>query len=109
MRRRYLSAFILTFAFALGARAQDRATVWQIGEFNSFFGRVRRAGRGRVRRGVGSGEDWGATQQAVVESKADASAARRIRFELADAPSGVYTLRLGLIMSSPRLPVVQWK
>jgi hypothetical protein len=106
MRRRYLSALVLTFAFALGARAQDRA-VWQIGEFNSSSDEFGVQAAGAFDAASGQAKSWGATQQAVVESKADASAARRIRFELTDAPRGVYRLRLGLILNSPRVPVVQ--
>ncbi|HVF66948.1 MAG TPA: glycoside hydrolase family 38 C-terminal domain-containing protein [Pyrinomonadaceae bacterium] len=109
MRRRYLSALLLTFAFSLGARAQAPSTVWQIGEFNSSSYEFGEQAEGAFDAASGKSKSWGATQQAVVESKADASAARRIRFGLRDAPGGgdVYTLRLGLIMNSPRLPVVQ--
>lgn len=37
----------------------------------------------------------------------NADAARPIRFDLADAPRGVFRLRLGLIMKTARTPVVQ--
>src|SRR4051812_33918977 len=106
MRRRYLSALVLTFAFALGARAQDRA-VWQIGEFNSSSDEFGVQAAGAFDAASGQSKSWGATQQAVVESKAEASAARRIRFELTKVPGDIYTLRLGLILNSPRVPVVQ--
>src|SRR4051812_27414290 len=106
MLRRYLSALILTFAFALGARAQSRV-VWQIGEFNDSSDEFGAQAEGVFDAASGQAKSWGATQQAVVESKADASAARRIRFELGEAPGGVYTLKLGLIMGTPRVPVVQ--
>jgi hypothetical protein len=106
MLRRYLPALVLTFAFALCARAQGVA-VWQMGEFNESSDEFGAQAEGAFDAASGQTKRWGATQQAVVESKADASAARRIRFELADAPRGVYTLKLGLIMGSPRLPVVQ--
>jgi hypothetical protein len=102
-----MSALILTFAFALGARAQGRATVWQIGEFDSSAGEFGSQAAGVFDADSGQAKSWGATQQAVIESKADASASRRIRFELAEEPGGVYTLRLGLILTAPRLPVVQ--
>lgn len=107
MRRRFLSALILTFAFALGARAQGRVTVWQMGEFDSSAGEFGSQTAGVFDPSSGKLKDWGATQQAVVESKADASAARRIRFELAEEPGGEYTLKLGLILTSPRVPFVQ--
>ena len=108
MHRRFLSALILTFAFALCARAQDRA-VWRIGDFNSSsdeFGVQLPAGRA-FDADANRPKDWGATQQAVIVGNRDASAARRIRFELAEAPRGTYRLRLGLILNSPRVPVVQ--
>src|SRR3712207_5705322 len=103
MRRRYLSALFLTFAFALGARAQDRAAVWQIGEFDSSAYEFGSQTAGAFDVASGQPKDWGGTQQAVVASKADASAARRIRFELREVPGGVYTLRLGLILTAPRV------
>jgi hypothetical protein len=106
MLRRYLSALILTFAFALCARAQE-SVVWQIGEFNNSSDEFGAQAEGVFDAANVQVKSWGATQQAVVESKADAPAARRIRFELAEAPSGVYTLKLGLILNSPRVPVVQ--
>ena len=107
MRRRYLSALILVFAFALGARAQDRVTVWQMGEFNSSANEFGEQAAGAFDAASGQLKSWGATQQAVVESKADASAARRIRFELREEPNGDYTLKLGLILTSPRVPFVR--
>ncbi|MBV8859145.1 MAG: hypothetical protein JOZ02_19590 [Acidobacteria bacterium] len=108
MHRRSPLSFILIFIFAVCAAAQEERPVWQIGEFNSSsdeFGLQQAvgpfdAGRGRA-------QDWGATQQAVVASKADAASARVVRFELADEPRGLYRLRLGLILNSPRVPVVQ--
>jgi alpha-mannosidase len=107
MRRRYLSALVLAFAFALGVRAQGRATVWQIGEFNSSSYEFGSQAAGAFDVASGTPKSWGATQQAVVESKADGRAARRIRFEMREAPSGVYRLKLGLILNSPRVPVVR--
>src|SRR5256885_13466589 len=107
MRRRFLSALILTCLLALCARAQDRA-VWRIGDFNSSsdeFGVQLPAGRA-FDADANRAKDWGATQQAVLAGRSDA-AARIIRFSLAEAPRGTYRLRLGLILNSPRVPVVQ--
>lgn len=106
MRRRYLSALVLTFAFALGVRAQERV-VWQLGEFNSSANEFGSQAAGVFDPASGQLKSWGASQEAVVESKADASSARRIRFELAEEPRGGYTLKLGLILTAPRVPVVQ--
>ena len=108
MHRRFLWSLLLTCAFALCARAQDRA-VWQIGEFNGSsdeFGAQLPAG-GAFDVTANGPKDWGPTQQAVIPAKPDPSAARRIRFELAAAPRGAYRLRLGLILNSARVPVVQ--
>jgi hypothetical protein len=107
MNRRYLCGFALTFIFALCARAQDRP-VWQIGEFNESsdeFGVQSPASRA-FDVGVGRTKEWGATQQASVAGKPDA-AARVIRFDLPEAPRRSYRLRIGLIMNTPRVPLVQ--
>ncbi len=107
MGRRYLPAIFMTLALALCARAQEGRALWQIGEFDGSSGEFGAQAAGAFDAARGKAKDWGATQQAVVESKADASAARRIRFELADEPRGLYRLRLGLILNTPRVPVVQ--
>src|SRR5437588_10904412 len=108
MHRRYPLASILTCVFALCAQAQDH-TIWQIGDFNGSsdeFGVQLPAGRA-FDADANRPKDWGATQQAVIAGKTDASAARIIRFRLNEAPRGAYKLRLGLILNSPRVPVVQ--
>ena len=106
MHRRYPLALMLTLCFAVCAAAQERR-VWQLGEFNGSSDEFGAQAAGPFDAANGQAKNWGATQQAVVEAKADAAAARRIRFELADAPSGDYTLRVGLLLTSPRLPVLQ--
>jgi alpha-mannosidase len=106
MRRHYLPAFILTLTFAACAGAQGRP-VWQIGEFNGSSDEFGAQAAGPFDAGRGRAKDWGATQQAVVASKADPATARVVRFELTGEPRGPYRLRLGLILNSPRVPVVQ--
>src|ERR1044071_4708496 len=106
MPRRYLLSFILTLTCAVGTAAQGRP-LWQVGEFDGSSDEFGTQAAGPFDAASGKVKEWGATQQAVVEAKADAAAARRIRFELADEPNGIYRLRLGLVMTSPRLPVVQ--
>jgi hypothetical protein len=106
MHQRYLPAFILTLAFAVCAGAQA-PPVWQIGEFNKSSDEFGAQARATFDAKSGRAKEWGATQQAVVPAKADAAAARRIRFELPGEPSGAYRLRLGLLITTPRLPVVQ--
>lgn len=106
MSRRYLLSFILTLTFAVCAAAQERR-VWQIGEFDGSSDEFGAQAAGPFDAAVGQAKNWGATQQAVVEAKADAAAERRIRFELNEEPLGAYKLRLGLLITTPRLPVVQ--
>ena len=107
MRRYVLWGLVLSLALAVSALAQGRA-VWKIGEFDQSgdeFGAEPSGGPFLVARSRTN--EWGRTQQAVPPGKAIAAAPRRIRFELRAAPQGTYTLRLGLIMRTPRLPVVQ--
>jgi hypothetical protein len=106
MHRRYLPAFILTLTFAVCAGAQERR-VWQIGEFNNSSDEFGTQVRGAFDPASGRVKEWGATQQAIVPGEGDASSSRVIRFELSDEPRGAYRLRLGLIIATPRLPVVQ--
>lgn len=106
MHRRYLLAFVLSLACFVCAEAQERA-LWQIGEFNGSSDEFGAQAAGAFDAASGRVKEWGATQQAVVEARADAAAARTIRFELAESPRGAYRLRVGLIIASPRLPVVQ--
>ena len=106
MHRRYLPAFILTLTFAAGAAAQA-PPVWQIGEFNKSSDEFGAQARGTFDAASGRAKDWGATQQAVVPGREDASSSRVIRFELSGEPRGAYRLRLGLLLTTPRVPVVQ--
>ena len=113
MQRRFLSAFVLTLTLAVCAAAQERP-LWQLGEFNSSSDEFGAQAAGPFDVTTGRAKDWGATQQAVVASKATAADARVMRFELRRSPDGpsetpdsTYTLRLGLIINTPRLPVVQ--
>jgi alpha-mannosidase len=106
MPRRYLFAFLLTLACAVSAAAQERP-LWQIGEFNGSSDEFGTQTREAFDPATGGAKSWGATQQAVVSGKADAASARVIRFELGEEPRGVYKLRLGLLVTTPRLPVVR--
>src|SRR5215213_3543368 len=95
MRRRYLPALILTLTYAVCAGAQV-SPVWQIGEFNKSSDEFGAQARGAFDAASGRAKDWGATQQAVVPGKGDATASRVVRFALAGEPRGAYRLRLGL-------------
>ncbi|HEX8335823.1 MAG TPA: polysaccharide lyase family protein, partial [Pyrinomonadaceae bacterium] len=106
MTRRSLQALVLTLALAACAAAQERP-LWQIGEFNGSsdeFGTQAPAAFEPASSGVKS---WGATQQAVAHAAAAPPAGRAIRFALGAEPRGVYRLKLGLLITTPRLPVVQ--
>ena len=110
MHRQFLLALLLTVTNAVGAGAQQgrpAGQLWQIGEFNSSSDELGVQAPGVFDAASGRAKGWGATQQAVVAAKADAAAARRIRFELDGEPRGAYRLRLGLILATPRVPVVQ--
>src|SRR5215207_3677988 len=106
MPRRFVQALILTFALAVCAAAQERP-LWQIGEFNGSSDEFGTQTRAAFEPGSSGVKGWGATQQAVVPGREDASSARVIRFELPGEPRGAYRLRLGLLITTPRLPVVQ--
>lgn len=107
MCRYALWGVLLSLTLAASAAAQSRA-VWRIGDFDESaaeFGAEPSGGAFVIT--AGQPKDWGRTQQAVTPDRAGDAALRLIRFELRDAPRGVYTLRLGLIMHSARLPVIQ--
>ncbi|HWT02488.1 MAG TPA: polysaccharide lyase family protein [Pyrinomonadaceae bacterium] len=107
MRPNALGGAVLSLILAASALAQERA-VWQIGEFDnssSEFG-------GSTAPAVfvvseSRPKEWGATQQAIPPVKISETAGRRIQFDLKDAPRGTYSLKLGLIVLTPRLPVLQ--
>ena len=107
MRPNALRGAVLSLILAASALAQERA-VWQIGDFNnswSEFGASTASAAFVV--SESRPKDWGATQQAVTPGRINETAARRIQFDLADAPRGTYRLRLGLITLTPRLPLMQ--
>jgi alpha-mannosidase len=107
MRPNALGGAVLSLMLAVSALAQERA-VWRIGDFdNSSF----EFGASSIGAAFVVSEnhpkDWGATQQAVALGRVSGAAARRIQFDLADAPRGTFKLKLGLIVLTPRLPLVQ--
>ena len=107
MRLNALGGAVLSLMLAASALAQERA-VWRIGDFDnssSEFGASSAGAAFLV--SENRPKDWGATQQSVPPGVVSETAARRIQFDLADAPRGTFTLELGLIVLTPRLPVVQ--
>ncbi|HEY6189539.1 MAG TPA: glycoside hydrolase family 38 C-terminal domain-containing protein [Pyrinomonadaceae bacterium] len=108
MCRYALLGVVLSFLVATSSPAQERA-VWKIGSFDdssSEFGEQAAAARVFVVN-KSQPKEWPGAQQAVLPGKAQAAAPRRIQFELADAPQGIYRLRLGLIMHTPRAPAIE--
>jgi hypothetical protein len=107
-RSNFVLGIILSLALCVCASAQVR-TVWKIGAFDNSSEELGPAsGAARVFDvATNRATDWPGTQQAVVPAKADAGAAHRIRFDLAEAPRGAYRLRLGLIYKTARAPVVR--
>jgi alpha-mannosidase len=94
---------------AVGCLAQEERAVWKIGSFDETsaeFGEQASASRPFVVN-ESPAKDWPRVQQAVVPGKAADATPLRIRFELPVVPQGTYTLRLGLIVQTPRAPLVQ--
>jgi hypothetical protein len=107
MFRHATGVTLLTLLLAVCAAAQSRA-VWRIGEFDQSgdeLGDAAPAAPFVV--GTSRAGDWGRTQQAVTPDKAATTTPRRIRFDLREEPRGAYVLRVGLIVRTPRLAVVQ--
>src|SRR5215204_838343 len=108
MRSNFVLGITLSFTLSVCAAAQG-STVLRIGAFDNASEELGPAsGAARVFDVATSrATDWPGTQQAVVPARADAGAAHKILFDLADAPRGTYRLRLGLIYKTARAPVVQ--
>jgi hypothetical protein len=110
-----LPLLLLSLMLCAGARAQEQQgerRIFKIGEFDNSSEEFAAAAGAPVVYATATDEakNWVGTQQAVVPDKAGtdgSAAARKIQFELASAPAGVYRLRLGLILKTARAPVVQ--
>lgn len=107
MSRYALYVFLLSLILSASAFGQTRA-IWQIGAFDKS---AMEFGANSMPRAFVIGEsqtkDWSGAQQAVTASKANEAGARKIDFTLPEAPHGIYKLRIGLIVKTARLPVVQ--
>ncbi|HYE66423.1 MAG TPA: glycoside hydrolase family 38 C-terminal domain-containing protein [Pyrinomonadaceae bacterium] len=109
MRRSVLRGLMLSLVFTVNAVAQVR-TAWKIGDFDGSSAEFRYGEATASRTFVVSEnrpKDWPYVQTAVLPGKSGEAAPQTIRFELPGAPQGVYMLRLGLIMKTPRAPVIQ--
>ncbi|MCP9494879.1 MAG: polysaccharide lyase family protein [Pyrinomonadaceae bacterium MAG19_C2-C3] len=108
MTRPSLQAFLLSLIMFAGASAQERV-VWQIGDFNntSFEFSSDPVPTGRVYVVPQSQpKEWAGSQSAVLPDKAGEAMPGRIRFELPNVPRGMFTLKLGLIVKTARVPLV---
>lgn len=110
MRRWVLRGFLTILLFTASAHAQER-TVWSIGKFDNssaeFSSSPVSADRVFVVPTSQPG-DWAGTQQPLMPGKgAGEVGAAKIRFDLPDEPRGMYTLRLGSIIKTARVPLVE--
>jgi hypothetical protein len=107
MHRNALGGVVLSLILAASALAQERA-VWQIGEFdNSSFEFGSTIVHSAYFVPESRPKEWIGTQQATTPGNISEAAGRKIQFDLKDTPSGTYSLKLGLIVLTARLPVVQ--
>jgi hypothetical protein len=97
---------MLSLILAVSAFGQERS-VWKIGDFNGASSEFTGQASPIFIVSESQSKDWARSQQAVVPEKIGDSVARRIRFELRDAPRGEFRLKLGLIMLTPRVPVIE--
>jgi hypothetical protein len=95
---------------SVNALAQGERSIWKIGDFDSSFAEFGTDSTATSRVFVISKsqpQDWFGTQQAVLPDKIGETTSRRIQFELSEAPQGIFKLKLGLIVLTPRLPLIQ--
>src|SRR5215216_3304906 len=111
-QRMYRCAFAvvaLSLMLAGSALAQE-GSIWKIGEFDTSsaeFGNQPSSDLFVISKN--QARDWPITQRAVAANNAASATSLRVRFQLADTPRGVFTLRVGLLVLTPRLPVLQIK
>lgn len=109
MPRHAINAVLLLLLFTHSVAAQEQP-IWSIGSFDGisaeFDQNLATVGRTFV---VNKSQpaQWAGSQQAVIPQKASEATSAKIVFELADAPRGIYKLKLGLIYKTARAPVVQ--
>src|SRR5215216_6830016 len=109
-QRMYRCAFAvvaLSLMLAGSALAQERS-IWKIGEFDNSsaeFGNQPTSDLFVISKNQAG--DWPSTQRAVAANNAASATPLRVRFQLPNAPRGVFTLRVGLLVLTPRLPVLQ--
>src|SRR5215218_4693109 len=95
----------LSLMLAGAAFAQERE-IWKIGEFDNSsaeFGNQPASDLFVISKN--HARDWPITQRAVATNKIASATPLRIRFQLANSLRGIYTLKVGLLVLTPRLPV----
>jgi alpha-mannosidase len=93
----------------LACEAQS-SVVWQIGKFDdsSLEFQSRSTAPVFVVGKSDSVQDWSASQSATREGSPDyAARTSTVKFDLPEAPRGLYTLRLSLLAHTRRLPVIE--
>ena len=107
LRFHWLPGLLLIFSQAAFSAPK---TLWQIGNFDGSSGEFPRATvpAGQVFEiGKGQAKDWGYRQRAIEAGKETPQSGETIEFTLPRAPSGVYRLKIGLIVETARVPLVQ--
>jgi hypothetical protein len=94
---------------SISALAQEGRSIWKIGEFDDSSAEFSDKVTSSTTYVVSSSQsrDWPRTQQAVLPGKIAEASPRRIQFDLLTAPRGAYRLKIGLIVHTPRVPVLQ--
>jgi alpha-mannosidase len=108
MHRHVVAVLVLTLMLTATASAQVQ-TIFQIGQFDESSAEL---GEQATTPSVfivqsSRAKDWPASERAVLQSKLAEAATLKIQFDLPDVPRGAYRLRIGLIVKTPRLPLLQ--
>src|SRR5215213_272074 len=107
MYRCAFAVVALCLMLAGSALAQEHS-IWKIGEFDNSsaeFGNQPSSDLFVI--SENHARDWPSTQRAVPARNAASATPFRIQFQLANAPHGVFTFKVGLLVLTPRLPVLQ--
>jgi alpha-mannosidase len=95
-------AFVIAFAFAAIPAFGQPKTVWEIGKLDNSSSEFKASQSNHVVFQAGTG-DWAKEWP----SQEQTGAAYEVRFNLASAPRGVFTLKLSLLTGYLRIPDVQ--
>jgi hypothetical protein len=109
MRSYVLRGIVLSLILSTSALAQEGRSIWKIGEFDDSSAEFSEQVTSSSPYVVSSSRsrDWPRTQQAVLPGKIAEASPRKIQFNLLTAPRGAYQLKIGLIVHTPRVAVLQ--